>query len=465
MARRLSRNRWDLEYDIGRGGIILRNVKHDNFNLAREIRVTRIWICDDDPAASFSLNYVSFELNSPEMPMRDAREIEASGVELNSPSAAFSSYHNVFGLDASYATSADYLAGTPNACRPLVSQRYLFGNYGRNPPHEPGAVLDATRLFPLLSFEFPPVALGSRGLPYPRYLRADFLIDVDLDNIDEAGIRSQRSGGRGSSDFANKAAIFRDKENLAGMSVVVQSPAAAVQELFAALEKPLQYEIVSWGIARAEAARQTTGRLLLRNTVSEQQTWDNVHIWPARRGGPYDLDNRVSTPGAFHALHCHWRWGAVAGRRDLDWMDRRLLPAAGQPQFRGLGWSPSAGGALVDPGIPRQNLKFAVTKSDIAADQARTSYESMRDFENAFYLARLNPEDVSGGSDLVFWLSFEVFRDPSKLDEPFKGTLFVNGFYFAHNQDDTPFTAAAGGAYGEASNPHPTRQWTRFARS
>jgi hypothetical protein len=179
-------------------------------------------------------------------------------------------------------------------------------------------------------------------------------------------------------------------------------------------------------------------------------------MWSAKRGG--FLGSPISTPGAFHAFHCHWRWGAVAG----DPRARGDLPAAGEPQFTGVGWSESAGGALVDEAIAKQNLQFAITKNDIA-DWKMERNPSEKEFKSLFKI-RTDPADVSEGTDLVFWLSFEVFRDEAKIAEEWGGTLFVNGFYFAHNKDTTPFKVKAGGAYGEKEVPSAKKKWERFAR-
>jgi hypothetical protein len=123
----------------------------------------------------------------------------------------------------------------------------------------------------------------------------------------------------------------------------------------------------------------------------------------------------------------------------------------------------SEGGALVDPGIADQNLRFAITRNDQPEWEAQQN-PSERDFFALFTDRRSRPSSVALGDDLVLWLSFEVFRPEAQLGTPWTGNLFVNGFYFAHNQDATPLTVALGGAYGEGAFPPPEERWQRLAR-
>jgi hypothetical protein len=454
---------WILNYDLAEGGLIIQDVQHDGFNLARDIRVTRVWIDTEYPDQSDGKNLKQFKLNSSDLPATAKVDIlsDSSHPLLRSPSKFFSGYRNLFGMAVPFKSTTPYLANTPNEAKVDLIQKYLFGNYGKNPAHEAFAVLDATRLFPLLSFSFPAVKDSTK--PYPRYFRADYRLDINLDNIDESALRfalGRQAITRGDAT-TNKAAIFRDQEEApgllgelagAGRFLFKGGNPQSVEHLFAALEKPLKYEIASWGLVGGRAP----------GNVSNLDTWDNVHIWPARRRERVLLEpgSPISTPGAFHAFHCHWRWGAVSG--DPSARDD-LVRAAGEPQFRGVGWSKSAGGALVDGAIAKQNLQFAVTRNDIEGWKMERN-PSEKEFNSLFKTGRKDPDNVSDGADLVFWLSFEVFRDEANLGEEWGGTLFVNGFYFGHNKDTTPQLLEGAGAYGEAVVPSAKKKWERFAR-
>lgn len=460
---------WHCTYGMTQGGIVLERVFHDSFSLARDIRVVRVWVDTEYPDRSDGRNRRNFVLNDHDLQALEGGKItvldQSRESELINPNEFFNGYHNQIGLHAAY-RSQELLTGTANACQMDVEQRFLFSDYGRNPAHEPGGVLDACRLFPLLSFFFPSVRNTSQ--PYPKYFRADYRLDVGLDNIFELDLVNaswwantrralSTARARGADRVTNKAAIFRDSETLPSVFLTagrVVSASQGVEDLFAAVEKPLQFEISSRGLVNGSMPPR----------VTREHTWDNVHIWPAVRSA---ASNGVSTPGAFHAFHCHWRWGAVTG--DPNTAEPMLLvlpsplPQAGQRQFTGVGWSVSEGGPLVDPNIANQNLSFAITKSDQPAWEASRN-PSERDFFELFSGQRSTPEEVSSGDDLVLWLSFEVYRTDEQLTEPWFGDLFVNGFYFAHNRDQTPFAARQAGAYTEAAVPTPRRQWQRFAR-
>jgi hypothetical protein len=454
-------HRWSLSYDLITGGLVLKAVKHDGFRLAEDIRVTRVWVDTDLNSSSSSPNLRNFVLNSSELPaIREPRLILSS--ELQSPSRFFDMYRNMFGLEVLYASAEPYLKGTSNECDITVKQQYLFGDYGKDPPHEPGAVLDATRLFPLLSFSFPRVVDTLK--PFPRYFRADYRLNIDLDNIDEEALR--RGAPLSTPTVDNKAGIFRDHEDLPGLFGIGVTVARGLldvrtlDQLFAAFEKPLKFEIASYGLVADVVHR----RPLFPNP---RHTWDNIHIWPSMRDASKPFASEaISTPGAFHALHCHWRWGAVAGDPEAR---GNLLPAAGNRSFTGfnqrLVGASRAGGSLVDTRVPEQNLQFAVTKND-AVEWTKERNPSEPDFRSLFTDRRRKPDLIERGGDLVLWMCWEAFRGDGRYvnSDPWEGTLFVNGIYFAHNKDKTPIAATAGGAYREGWNPEPKQQWGRYTR-
>jgi hypothetical protein len=457
---RCTRERWSLDYDLAaNGGLVLQDVKHDGFSLAKDIRVTRIWVDTEYPDRSDGKNVQNLHLNSDglsallplEPPLEPPKDIKKKGW-LKSPAPAFGSYHNKFGLRALFGSKDPYLARSLNECPIVVEQKYLFSDYAKDPPHEAFAVLDATRLFPLLRFEFP--AVRDPKFPYPKYFRADFRLDIDLDNIDEQQLHKRRLG---TDTTTNKAAIFRDKEEAPSRLGKIKIGFFGVSELFAFLEKPLTREIASWGLV---AVKPPAG-------VTASETWDNIHMWPAKRTADIPgVESPVSTPGAFHAFHFHWRWGAVSGISPPP----PGVPGAGGPMFKGIGWTKTSGGALVDEDIALQNLRFAITKSD-RPEWSADRNPSERNFDRLFTQFG-KPRDVHRGDNLVVWLSFEAFRPPDQLDRPWGGWLFVNGFYFAHNEDTTRPEFKLAGVYQEAvrsglgrSSDPVLKKWERLARS
>jgi hypothetical protein len=99
------------------------------------------------------------------------------------------------------------------------------------------------------------------------------------------------------------------------------------------------------------------GASVFNSREGRETCWDNIHWWGARPGGSI-----ISAPGAFHALHMHWRWGSLAWLPDaLPRLGRVLRPAPKEhePQFQGVkrGERRVWGGALVDAAIWIQTIR------------------------------------------------------------------------------------------------------------
>jgi hypothetical protein len=198
----------------------------------------------------------------------------------------------------------------------------------------------------------------------------------------------------------------------------------------------------------------------------------------------------ISAPGAFHAAHIHWRWGAAAAVtsvRSDPTFNPKVYPSgvAARPGVTGT-WGP-----LVDPGIWMQTIRIAVVKNDPKLDPnagAALTALSTADWKALFNPGlRATPDDISAGADIVLWLSAEVagrvlvpgYRDGSFLptDVPAQtyeaktsGTVFLHGMFFAHNPEQSGGITGAVGTTGPQYTPNseadirkPPPAWFRSA--
>lgn len=193
---------------------------------------------------------------------------------------------------------------------------------------------------------------------------------------------------------------------------------------FDAAEKPALYEVVGTFVRGGEVSG----------------TWDNLHLW--------GTEEIPSAPGAFHAVHTHFRWSqintypsavedallkvgdAIAGAK------KGLSNRA--PQFRSLVKKfadNNLSGPLIDPHIPIQTISFALALNDGELDKKLKDKESKETFDKVSVkpgkIATVS-ELGNSGADIVYWLSCKATRTQ---EETFKGTLLVNGFYFAHDEE------------------------------
>jgi hypothetical protein len=205
---------------------------------------------------------------------------------------------------------------------------------------------------------------------------------------------------------------------------------------FEAAEKPVCYEVV--------------GKFIDHGQVDD--TWDNLHWW----GTTY----LPSAPGAFRAVHQHFRWSkflgdpspAEAKANDILF---KILGGGAKPNksykstapFRSLVTAfkdRKIGGPLIDPGLPDQTIQFAIAKRDGALDKAILGLDPKQDFVDVAStipkpqeIAKEKPQtgnvESFDGGDIVYWLSLRA--DRNKSEEIFRGSLLINGFYFAHSPE------------------------------
>ena len=519
---------WDLTYPTDPsgtlpppGGIVLQNLRHAGHNFAKEIRVLGLRLTVEHLDPSGRVESVSSHFLPLSDPPFSVGPIDAhgpvAGPVLPAPigrtfqylreadealwfRSYFQSGANAVGyvIKADYTTPPAYFAATFPNCETAgltVSQRFLFSRYANDPRHEPSGNLLAARCHPIVRIAVAPNDSVDRGQPHLRVasIRVDYRLHLYLDpHLDPT------SGAGGGS--AQNAGLFRDEESalsfvapVAGVGIV---PArlrrrATSAVAFAAVEKPLALEVATLGLRLGLSAIQQPpsqrgpGPIFL---------WDNVHWWGARGPG----QPTISAPGAFHAAHLHWRWGAAGSsvRRFIPEIDTSGVPTIVQSDPIASGIR----GALVDPAVWIQTLRIAVTKEDGRLDPnargARPEDLVQENWSRLFTTLRAQPLDIHDGADLVLWYSAEVHRaaslPPSRvtsgggygptglptsymlpgqtLVSTMSGSVFLHGIFFAHDPepDGMPWFGVGTGSRDEQYSPRSLEelrrspQWERF---
>lgn len=421
-------------------GYVLKDLSHDAFKFARDVRIERIFLKSGGSLpqeVSFSLGSSAVTQVTPPQretpPGSDPRGYFAPKIAL---SAGYK-YADAFG-----AQGQDV----------MLTQRYLLTAANNQPAHEPSGQLKSTRLYPLLEITLPPF-VGFDTDSVIEEIRVDYRIEFALDSL-----KTKVSGYVPSMPFPgapmgqihkssvptgtvgpNQAGLWRDRDDgPSGLDVT---------GVFAAAEKPLMWEVIGQGITKGVGDK-----------------WDNVHHWPR-------LPNRKqpATPGMPHGLHHHWRWFPAAA--DPPFPYNLALPGAG-PQLEGIS---GPGSVMIDPAIQDQDLRFAITKTDLITG-ALSAYPNngFDDFDALFTQNpwRPNgPDPINQGADLVHWYSFTIRRPkvegPAPFDVPqFGGTLFVHGMFFAHESFSvwvaSPIPTSPKGATQEQYiKTRPAHKWVR----
>lgn len=403
MAER-SFSAWSFTDRFGPGGLILNDVRHGAYPLAKDIRVTRVWVAAPPPRTRSggpdpllkTKKKRSFVLGDDILPTNQPFELIRGG---QAP-GDFAIYPIAGGLGVDYEVGT----GIPDVRNDtlVINQRYLFGHYSQHPAHEPGSVLRAARFFPLLTFRLKP---GPENLPGPSYFRADFRFDLGL-NRKHAGY--------------DLGGVFRDAEDV---PLVINEGLdyfrpPLLHDIFTGGEKPLHHELIGPGLRERTKA----------DTGPDLQTWDNYHHFPLTE----DDGGLPSTPGAFHCFHTHWRWGAVSVTGQFPVLE-------GGKQFAGLNWTAELGGPMIDKEIPLQDLTFAVTKdSRDGTSLAAEANPSEWPFADLFTKHRANPAPIKKeGEKITFWISVEVSRPPGAENREWGGTLLPHGMFFSHESEPT----------------------------
>jgi hypothetical protein len=245
----------------------------------------------------------------------------------------------------------------------------------------------------------------------PERIRVDYRFDISLD-----GATWNAAGAS-----PNLVGVFADND---GFNTRISS-------IFKRAYKPLPVEMIGNGLVAG------------RPGVA---SWDNIHHWAKRPDLP-------PTPGAANAAHSHWRWGDIAA-----------APIVGASHFKGLG---GAGGPMLDPSIPEQNLDFAITgrspQPPVSSWDPSSATPSTKPFSDLFTTGRSEPADIENGSTLTQWWSLEATRssEAAQQQPDWKGTFFVHGFFFAHGPEQMPALVSLAGGLTDAIEKPPLTSRSR----
>lgn len=370
--------------DSAPGGLVIQDVYHQQYLLAKDIRVTRIWV--GSLFATKQPIFRDYKLGSSALPWKNS----TGSSNLPSEQGLIKPFRTPLYDSASYETAGPVLGADTKSEKLVVQQDYLFSDYGKDPPHEPAGLIDAARIYPLLSFSYPASRPEARKVDY---IRVDYRLALTIEQFLDDTTNVKKG-----TEFQDQIGVFRDSET--------KSPKKSSQ-LFDTVEKPMKWEMLGEGL--------NWGR---------KSQWDNIHQWAA--------DKLPPTPGAPHAAHLHWRWGFANTEVNILMRGVGRTTRGSDDQFAG----PQGGGVLLDPRIPQQRLRFAITAftplpgggpKAWAADENGSTLK----FEELFISARgSTPLPIDQGTGLVIWLSVEARRKPT--NDPWQGAFFAHGMFFAH---------------------------------
>lgn len=385
---------WTFHADLrDDAGLVLERVRHAEHSFASDLRIAAVHVFPAGPDAGGYYTAFRYVLGSPACPSVDG----VMTLEVPSTKPLLRPYSPAQQLSASFAAAPTGPAGTSIA----LKQTYVFTDYNKSPTHEPGGLIDAARLYPLLRFEY---HRAPKDRNPPEWIRVDYRFDISLD-----GATWDASGAS-----PNLVGVFADDD---GFNTQISS-------IFSRGYKPVPVEMVGSGLLDGHPTFAT---------------FDNIHQWAKARTLP-------PTPGAANAAHSHWRWGAIS---------TSLL---GAPHFAGLG---GPGGPMLDPAIPKQSLDFALTgrtpQPAVADWSTGPTTPSRAHFSELFTTGRAEPAELSGGSTVTQWWSLVANRSPEAARQApdWSGTFFVHGFFFAHGPEQIPGLISRAGSLTDSLEKPP----------
>lgn len=437
-----------------RGGIVLKDVKHQDFSFANDIRVIGFWIGFEIqeygkekkehkqfiPLTSEYFSCIKYEELKKDQPEKAAEN-----------TMQFSKYPFILGLRATF--SLNKLLDEKN-CRFTgldVNETILFTSYGTDPAHEPSGGLNAARCFPIITFHWKKnenykTELKKEGersadiISIRTDYRMEFYLDAkaDLNEFDPA--KDQAEIDKIMREKLSQAGVFRDRDgeavaHAAGPFFSIGAGSTATGAAFYAAEKPLALEIVADGLVK--------GSDIIKADV--EFCWDNIHWWNYR--GKTNFFHRMkrlpSAPGAFHAVHLHWRWGAAVEGAPKGKESQFLTAETLKDKLRP--------GILTHPDCFSQTIEFATVKYNKATDPNNETIDfktlGAENFIEFFEKKDANgkktlPAEIDNGARLVLWYSATIHNsfthpDGRKITSGLNGPLFIQGIFFAHNEEPT----------------------------
>ncbi|AXG69594.1 hypothetical protein KORDIASMS9_01819 [Kordia sp. SMS9] len=463
-------------------GLTLKDVSHNGYRMAYDIGVIAIWVYPkknlvDENGQTYKpyklvLGHKDFEqVNDDYSELRSdfKAEKKAKDNTVNSNSVGSLANFNTYKKSIEHVITASWksrkkLFGEKSS-HLYITQKYILTDYNDVPAHEPTGGIFAARMHPITKIYY-----ENRNDGYLYSIRVDYRLHLNLDTYPEKQETGVYVGyGYGSSDtfsrvqkenvLNNHAGLFKDVDGL-------EFGLPANRAVFESSEKPIIAEIFSDGIIRGSNKRLIENRNYTnfwgkkKEEQTIQNTWDNIHWWGA--GG----NIHASAPGAFHALHIHWRWAEILQRKDSIY-DITGITHEGEEQFVGQ----SKGGVLTDPRIQNQSIRFAIVKNDSLPkwDHSEHSTENFGDFFENLHgvpepiLIGTKPDE---GANLVLYYSTEVFAEKQPygrvsarglgsegvIKVPLEGNVFLHGIFFAH-QDEKSSGTLVGSQYSYYINP------------
>lgn len=435
-------------------GLAVRKIRHDGHNMAEDIRLIGMWL---------TLEHIPFDGSSNRTEMKFVEVTQASfqvsAVRTVSPTGPKSGTRS--GISGTFDYLKNGLAGLsfadyfddgtnysaygivcnfngPELFKKLgfdnceqagisIEQTFLFSRYANDPPHEPSGGLTAARCHPMVSFKLFPNPNFEAVRNYTRIIslrfdyRAQFYVDTNLrDRSEQSGLWDAQQAGLFADTDIGTARTF-----LRGVKIVLPGGGSLSKHIskqaFYAVEKPLVQEVVAPGLIDGRPAGDLPDH-------TDVVCWDNIHWWGARSPGRY----MISTPGAFHAVHLHWRWGEFL---------RSLVGRAGASAWRRF----APGDALIDPRIRKQDLMIAIARYNVRKDPVRVPLNNLSTevWSDLFHKKNTPvPEVVEQGSDLVLWYSARVNQDLKQTWS--EGAVFIHGIFFAHNAEPYGLSISVG---------------------
>jgi hypothetical protein len=478
------------------GGIVLREMRHEGHNFAREVRLLGFCIeiehVDESGNVTHSKKWLRTLSASMGFTISQIRKLEPTPI-LNHPTwkekfewlkdfddaLNFSDYiQDPQGTYSGYGVAATFEAPTLIANLGFtdcdyaglsIEQVFLFSRYSDNPPHEPTGFLSAARFHPLVKYQLKrnPAFDSRKRHTRVASIRFDFRLHLYLDSKFDT-----KNAPQDKNTVVNQAGLFADRDTIAKRKLFSGVSAAS----FSAVEKPVVLEVTGPGLVQGftDSTPLDIPRL---DRLHKVDCWDNVHWWGLRA-----TPNRyISAPGAFHAAHIHWRWGSVLAKVDSLLADviNALPTVSGVSSPTGvvdIGSHFTPGTPLVDPGIAWQTIQVAVTKNTKRFDPGQQRLVDLMDTEWETLFETNNrpaPEKIQDGADIVLWYSTEVRSrvtlpldgKPTVFSAP-GGTVFVHGIFFAHDDEMTGATVGTTSAEhrpDSASEIEAAKTWFRSA--